>query len=232
MLKLTIVPVLFLTWPLMLRVFIYESLNKLCLDELHKTQLTLFNLVRQLARTANGAKFIFAFTCSAFRETFYSILTFGVHNSLNTETDTQWFLFASANERHPFHPFIHQMCTVRRTDELHPWYGNFTGQFMASFRQIESFVYYVKYVSPFSTHFLQLHLCNSCAPSASRTPTGLATSRPDFNCGRLSTWSVVCGCVWRLSWHWAKLRHSIVLNLGIMYLYLDHYLLSYYYFID
>lgn len=130
------------------------------------------------------------------------------------------------------HPFIHQMCTVRRTDELHPWYGNFTGQFMASFRQIESFVYYVKYVSPFSTHFLQLHLCNSCAPSASRTPTGLATSRPDFNCGRLSTWSVVCGCVWRLIWHWAKLRHSIVLNLGIMYLYLDHYLLSYYYFID
>jgi len=93
MLKLTIVPVLFLTWPLKLRVFIYESLNKLCLDELHKTQLTLFNLVRQLARTANGAKFIFAFTCSAFRETFYSILTFGVHNSLNTETDTHCALF-------------------------------------------------------------------------------------------------------------------------------------------
>lgn len=102
---------------------------------------------------------------AAILRTFYSasILTFGTYKIIKNRN------------RYAFRPPANDYYSPAQTKGIHPshvascihgiytnrYIFSFAGQLAASHRQIESFMYreyYVKYVSPFFTHFFQLHL--------------------------------------------------------------------------
>lgn len=193
--------------------FIYGSLNKLCSNGLHKTQLTLFNLVRRpgiCREIANDAKFILpGRRRSAMFRKLYTILAY----FFVLQWKYTWKYLKCQNESDS--PRVVNFICLRKwkasirciwlMDRLHPWDGIFTRRLNRKFHVLCK-IFFASFFILVCLH--ALFAVASAATFMHRLPhraaaTGLATSRPDFNCGRLAIelagWTV---CSFDL--HWQK----------------------------